>query len=243
MSWIIGKKHTKESIDKMKKAQKLAWKKNPNKSGLTGKHRSKELIEKWHNEESIKNRFKKGLIPWNKGRKLTKKEIQKMKEKGWWSKGQIPWWIKKGVSHPTKSEAIKEKMRAKLKGRTVWNKGIPMREESRKKLSLSIKGENHPFFNNWSSREPYGKEWSKELKEKIRQWDNFRCQQCFRHQDELYRKGKKYKLLIHHIDYNKKNNSESNLISLCNSCHSQTNYSREDWTKHFQESMNRGIYA
>ena len=35
--------------------------------------------------------------------------------------------------------------------------------------------------------------------------------------------------LIHHIDYNKKNNNHENLVALCQSCHSKTNFNREHW--------------
>lgn len=93
---------------------------------------------------------------------------------------------------------------------------------------------------NWNWRggksfEPYGIEFNKELKEYIRNKYNFRCQECFRHQDELYYKsGRKYKLMIHHIDYDKRNNNENNLIPLCVSCHGQTQFNRDDWTDYYQ---------
>ena len=90
--------------------------------------------------------------------------------------------------------------------------------------SLLIMGESH--FNG-------------DLKESIRRRDNYRCQQCFRHQDELFDKnGRRKKLAIHHIDYDKKNNHPSNLISLCNSCHMQTNFSRKDWIEYFKNKVN-----
>ena len=86
------------------------------------------------------------------------------------------------------------------------------------------------------SFEPYGIEFNRQLKREIRERDNFRCQQCFRAQDELYDcNGKKYSLIIHHIDYDKTNNNKSNLISLCRNCHAQTNFDRNDWTNYFQE--------
>lgn len=102
-------------------------------------------------------------------------------------------------------------------------------------MSENISGEQHPNWLGGKSFEPYGIEFNGELKEQVRIRDNYRCQQCFRHQDELYYKnGKKYSLIIHHIDYNKRNNNPKNLLSLCLSCHLQTNYSREDWTNYFQ---------
>lgn len=41
------------------------------------------------------------------------------------------------------------------------------------------------------------------------------------------------KLSIHHIDYNKNNTNSNNLISLCNSCHSKTNYNKKYWINYF----------
>ena len=88
------------------------------------------------------------------------------------------------------------------------------------------------------SFEPYGLEFDDKLKEYIRKRDNYRCQECFRHQDELYTKsGRKYKLMVHHIDYDKTNNRENNLVSLCRNCHIQTNFSREDWMRYFNNQI------
>lgn len=97
----------------------------------------------------------------------------------------------------------------------------------------------HPQnFNNYSSLEPYGSLFNEQFKNKIRNKFNFRCQQCFRHQDELRTsKNRKYKLHIHHIDYNKKNNDEKNLIPLCRCCHMQTNFKRGDWVNYFKNKM------
>ena len=57
--------------------------------------------------------------------------------------------------------------------------------------------------------------------------DNYTCQICRIPENGI-------KLHPHHIDYNKKNNDPSNLISLCRSCHAKTNFNRNWWTKYFQ---------
>ena len=90
-------------------------------------------------------------------------------------------------------------------------------------------GKNHPNWRGGISFEPYGLKFNDKLKEQTRKRDNYICQECGFHQGLL-----KEKLSIHHIDYNKKNNNPENLISLCNSCHMQTNFSRNDWRKYFQ---------
>ncbi|MEK6880326.1 MAG: HNH endonuclease signature motif containing protein, partial [Nanoarchaeota archaeon] len=121
-------------------------------------------------------------------------------------------------------------------GSKPWNKGLTKETDERidynrpttfKKEHGMNKGENHPNFNNWSSRKPYGKEFGPELKLQIKERDNFICQECGDYRD----------LTIHHIDYNKKNNNPNNLITLCRSCHSQTNFNRNDWKNYFTPKL------
>ena len=88
-------------------------------------------------------------------------------------------------------------------------------------------GEKHPLWIGGKSFEPYGIMFNDELKNKIRQRDNYLCQECFKKQLNP-------SLCVHHIDYNKENNMEYNLISLCIKCHIKTNFDREHWRKHFQ---------
>lgn len=98
------------------------------------------------------------------------------------------------------------------------------------------KGINSYAWHGGKSFEPYGIDFNNKRKEERRKIDNYRCQQCFRQQDELFtRTGKSVKLAIHHIDYNKQNNSIENLISLCPNCHAQTNFKREDWINYFKD--------
>jgi len=89
-------------------------------------------------------------------------------------------------------------------------------------------GENHYNWQGGLSFEPYGIEFNDELRSQIRERDNHTCQECQHTEKQLG-----CILDVHHIDYDKKNNSPENLISLCRSCHSQTNFGREDWTEYF----------
>jgi len=122
------------------------------------------------------------------------------------------------------------------------NKGKHLTPEQVKRMvdgrTRSYKLDKNPAWLGGISFEPYGLEFNDELKDKIRTRYHFRCQQCFRHQEELRDKSnRKVKLNIHHIDYNKKNNSETNLILLCRNCHAQTNFKRENWTNYFKEKV------
>ena len=112
-------------------------------------------------------------------------------------------------------------------------------EEYKRKKSEEMTGDKNFNWIDGRSYIPYPQEFNNQLKEQIRSRDNYRCQECFRHQDELYlSNGVKYKLHIHHIDYDKKNCKPENLISLCSPCHNQTSYKREDWTDYYQKRLN-----
>jgi hypothetical protein len=47
--------------------------------------------------------------------------------------------------------------------------------------------------------------------------------------------GIRKRVCIHHIDYNKQNNNEYNLITLCTPHHTQTNFNRDKWEKELKE--------
>ena len=90
---------------------------------------------------------------------------------------------------------------------------------------------------NWQggkSFEKYGVDFDNVLKELVRKRDEHTCQEC-----QFTEKQLGYKLNIHHIDYDKRNNKMNNLISLCNNCHSQSNYSRDDWVKYYMNKIKK----
>jgi predicted DNA-binding protein YlxM (UPF0122 family) len=83
--------------------------------------------------------------------------------------------------------------------------------DMKEKLSKSHSGKKHWNFKNWSSKKPYTKEWTLELKKFIRERDNYTCAICKKPGNE-----------VHHINYNKKESFPYNLIILCHSCHTKT---------------------
>jgi hypothetical protein len=86
---------------------------------------------------------------------------------------------------------------------------------------LNRSGSGNPNWRGGISCEPYCDIWlDKEFKEDIKKRDNYKCQNpdCW---------GTSGRLVIHHIDYNKKNCSPNNLITLCNSCNSRANKDRD----------------
>lgn len=135
--------------------------------------------------------------------------------------------------HVNKNKKFSSQHKQKI---SKGNKNKIISKETRLKISINRKGKCCREKNvNWLggiSFFPYGFEFTKELKEKIRKRDNFSCRECGCSENNL-----KYKLSIHHIDYNKKNNKEDNLISLCKNCHSKTNYKRKDWISYFKNKL------
>jgi len=47
----------------------------------------------------------------------------------------------------------------------------------------------------------------------------------------------------HHIDYEKTNNVEGNLVSLCKSCHTKTNFNRDAWIAYFQKLLENVVHV
>jgi len=95
-------------------------------------------------------------------------------------------------------------------------------------------GENHPLWKGGISRLPYSIDWTETLKRSIRERDHYVCRICGEQQTEKT-------FPVHHIDYNKKNCSPTNLITLCISCHSKTNYNREYWIEYFNNIQKNAV--
>ena len=104
------------------------------------------------------------------------------------------------------------------------------------KKELYKNPKNHPNYINGKSKEPYTLEFTEQLKDQIRQRDNYECQNCSMTEEEhLIVIGRV--LTVHHIDYNKDNCNEENLITLCNSCNIRANKNREYWKNFYQNKI------
>jgi len=191
-----------------------------------GSKHTKESLKKM--SESIKELGMKP--PSRKGTKHTERTKEKL-SKSW---RNVPRML--GKKH---TKEAKEKIRNSHIGIKHPNRKSsgPLSEEHKRKISVANigknKGENSAFWQGGKSFEKYGLDWTDTLRESIRKRDNFICQECGIHQDELG--GRFKKLDIHHIDYNKYNLEPNNLITLCKSCHAKTNYNREYWIEYFND--------
>ncbi|MBN1467692.1 MAG: hypothetical protein JW924_03120 [Fusobacteriaceae bacterium] len=106
---------------------------------------------------------------------------------------------------------------------------VKHKELSKRKMSLSRGGTGIPYENN-----QYTHEYTSYLKNQIRNRDNYTCQLCKITEIDY---GKI--LDIHHIDYNKENCQEDNLITLCHKCNIKVNKNRNYWKLYFIESLQR----
>lgn len=156
-----------------------------------------------YNCKPISESHKKRLSEANKGKKLSKKHIEIIR------KNMLE-------NNPSKRDDVKKKL---SKYRIQWFKDNPEKNKLRiKKLSKIFSQEGNPNWRGGISYDPYSSEFNKKLKKKILIRDNYKCKIC-----------NKKAQCIHHIDYNKKNNKEYNLLAACFSCNAKMNFKREDW--------------
>ncbi len=203
-------------------------------------------LGKHHTEESIKkmSESSKGKIP-------TEETRQKISE------NNSRYWLGKHRSEETKQKISKATRGiSRNKGENNYHYGKSPSIETRLKISLANKGKirskeakekysKSKMGNTWNkgernynwkggiSFEPYTIQFNRQLKELIRNRDNYQCQLCGMPECENIRK-----LDVHHIDYNKKNCLPNNLISLCRKCHWKTNNNRNYWENYFRNKLN-----
>lgn len=104
------------------------------------------------------------------------------------------------------------------------------RECANKLHSQRMTGEGNSNWQEGIGKLPYEWRFNTRLKRKIKERDGFKCKLCGKNAKEI-KKRRGCGLAVHHIDYNKQNNEESNLITLCHHCHGFTHYNREEWKK------------
>jgi len=101
------------------------------------------------------------------------------------------------------------------------------RKWSRPEVRAKVSGRNSCNWRGGASYEPYDEQWTNTFKNGIRERDRYTCQLCGKSNGKTVRS-------VHHVDYEKKNCEPSNLVTLCVSCHTRTNHSREYWAAAFQ---------
>jgi hypothetical protein len=114
----------------------------------------------------------------------------------------------------------------------ICNKEFTYRESVTGICRLCAIGKNHWSYIHGQYKAPYSIEFTKRLKLKIRTRDNFECQCCGLKENKSNRN-----LDVHHIDYNKQNCKEDNLIATCGNCNRKANYNRDYWFAYYTYLM------
>lgn len=142
-----------------------------------------------------------------------------------------------------RSEAVRKKIGASLTGQPghMLNKKQPpsfrakMVKRWKDPVWIETQAEKHRgekciWWKGGISVSPYPVGWRSSLRKSIRQRDGWRCKNPFCQNGS----GAMH---VHHIDYNKDNLSECNLITLCLPCHAKTNQNRAFYTFLFQNAL------
>lgn len=105
--------------------------------------------------------------------------------------------------------------------------------------SCSRLEDKNPNWRKGISKLPYSFKFTKKFKAQIRTRDNHECQNCSMTEEEhLIVIGRN--LDVHHIDYDKKNCKENNLISLCQQCNLRANANRDYWKEYYNNKIIKG---
>lgn len=191
-----GTKHTEEWRHKM--SVYFSGERNP----FRGKKHSKETRDRL--SQIIKNNFRSGKVKHpmlGKHLSAEAKNIISQKLKGRFVGSKNPFY---GKTHSPEVRQILSKA----------NKGKIISLERRQKQSQLMAHSGNPNWQGGISEDPYPAEWTKMLKEQVRNRDNYRCVHC-----GLSTKEQGCAMHVHHVDGNKQNCVLSNLISLCCRCH------------------------
>ena len=98
--------------------------------------------------------------------------------------------------------------------------GIKPNNKTRVKMSIIRGGTGIPYSDRVHPKEFYY------IRGTIIKRDKYKCQLCLKSGNT-----------VHHIDYNKQNNKESNLINLCKGCNGKVNFNRDYWYAYFTYIM------
>ncbi len=170
----------------------------------------------------IPEKQKREISKFHKGRHRSEETKRKLSESH------------KGICH---SEETKRKLSEHFKGKPLSEETKRKMREARKsswteevktKIREKMIGDKNPAWNGGTSFLPYPPEWTRKYKHSIKDRDNNECQNPYCEQNTE-------KLDVHHIDYNKKNCSQFNLITLCGSCNAKANVNRKEWKRFYKK--------
>ncbi|GAG24855.1 unnamed protein product, partial [marine sediment metagenome] len=190
----------------------------------------------------INGRFLKGHPDFvtKKAREKSRSKISRANRKFYYTKDEL---IEKYINQKMSTYEIAEQIGFSDVSVDRWLKkyNILIRSNSESHLGQEA-------WNKGDGRGVYPVEWNEKLKKRIRAKDHYKCAVCGVEYYNLmyYRQEKIPALHVHHIDYDKNNLDDDNLISLCVACHSKTAINKEYWQKilkkKIRERNNRPVF-
>lgn len=147
--------------------------------------------------------------------------------------GQISYW--KGKTLP--AETCKRMSDGKKELYAGTPENHPMfGKHHRQEVIDGMSGENSPHWRGGVSFGEYPPIFNESLKTSVRKRDSNKCMECGIDGDSaVFKNGNKYKLHVHHIDFDKNNCNMNNLITLCTSCHGKTQQHIDFWISHYNK--------
>ncbi len=136
--------------------------------------------------------------------------------------------IRKGKPH---SEEWVKKISMAQKGKPRPKLPDDVEAERRRKISQSMQGCNAPSWKGGISFEPYCEKFTREFKERVREFFGRTCVECGTPENGQ-------KLDVHHVNFDKSSccsDAAPLFVALCRTCHMKTNYNRDYWENHFTE--------
>ena len=135
--------------------------------------------------------------------------------------------LKKISNDPQRLRKMSKAMKKKWQNAEYRKKMVEMWNDP--EFRANHTGEKCRAWRGGISFEPYSSKFNNYRKKQIKNRDNHICQfpGCESTQ----------KLIVHHIDYNKRNCASTNLITLCRSCNGKVNANRSYWTAYFTQKV------
>ncbi len=135
--------------------------------------------------------------------------------------------IRRKISESTRGKVLSEEHKRKI---SEANIGRVHSEETKKKMS----GKNNHQWKGGTSFLPYSQLFETVMKEYVKERDSYTCQFC-----DAKQNGKAH--AVHHIDHDKENDCERNLITLCELCHNNETTSSGDLRNEFVDWNNSKV--
>lgn len=200
---IQGEKSAKER--RTKKSESWKGENNPNSGGL--KESTKKKLSEWRTGKTYEEIY--GI----KGARIMR---EKRREQ-----------LRINNINKNTNPEVREKNRQLRIGKSYEEiMGFEKAQEVKKEKSKLMKLDGNHQWRGGKSFEPYPIEFNDDLKKIVKENYNYLCQRCGISEKKSLRKLH-WSLCVHHVDCDKNNNSEGNLIPLCVRCHRQVHIENE----------------